>query len=73
MSDVNFTELRNNASGYIDRIEKGEILRIFRHGKLVALLVPPYIAERRRFSDPLVRPGVSLSAAVLSERRESST
>jgi antitoxin (DNA-binding transcriptional repressor) of toxin-antitoxin stability system len=71
MSDVTFTELRNNASGYIDRIEKGETLRIFRHGKLVALLVPPSIAGRHPFSEPLVRQGVSLSAAVLSERAES--
>ncbi len=71
MSDVNFTELRSRASEYIDRTEKGETIRIFRRGKLVALLVPPSSAGRRSFSEPLSRPGVSLSAAVLAERLES--
>jgi prevent-host-death family protein len=71
MSDVNFTELRSKASEYIDRTEKGETIRIFRHGKLVALLVPPSLGFRAPFSEPLVRSGVSLSAAVLAERDES--
>ncbi len=70
MPDVNFTELRNKASEYIDRTERGETIRIFRHGKLVALLVPPGLEGRRPFSEPLYRPGVSLSAAVLAERAE---
>jgi prevent-host-death family protein len=71
MSDVNFTELRSKASEYIDRTEKGETIRIFRHGKLVALLVPPNLEARRPFSEPLSKPGLSLSAAVLAERSES--
>jgi prevent-host-death family protein len=71
MSDVNFTELRSKASEYIDRTEKGETIRIFRHGKLVALLVPASLEGRAPFSEPLARPGVSLSAAVLAERDES--
>jgi antitoxin (DNA-binding transcriptional repressor) of toxin-antitoxin stability system len=71
MSDVNFTELRSKASEYIDRIEKGETIRIFRHGRLVALLVPPTLEGRLPFSNPLSRPGVSLSSAVLAERAES--
>ena len=71
MSDVTFTELRNKASEYIDRTERGETIRIFRHGKLVALLVPAASEGRRPFAEPLSRPGVSLSAAVLAERLES--
>ena len=71
MLDVNFTELRSKASEYIDRTEHGETIRIFRHGKLVALLMPPSLQSRRPFFEPLSRPGVSLSAAVLAERAES--
>ena len=71
MSDVSFTELRNKASEYIDRTEKGETIRIFRHGKLVALLVPPSLEGRAPFLEPISRPGVSLSTAVLAERAES--
>lgn len=68
MSDVTFTELRKHASEFIDRVERGEAVRIFRHGKLVALLVPPRLEGRLPLSEPLVLPGVSLSAAVLAER-----
>jgi prevent-host-death family protein len=71
MSDVSFTELRNRASMYIDRTEKGETIRIFRRGKLVALLVPASLEGRMAFSKPLAKRGVSLSAAVLAGRSES--
>ncbi len=37
---VPLSEFRANTSAMIDRVEKGETLRILRHGKPVAELVP---------------------------------
>ena len=45
MKIVSFTEFRNNASSFLDLVEKGEEVDIQRHGKVVARLVPPCCAE----------------------------
>ena len=41
MQTVALSEFRANASAMIDLVEAGETVRILRHGKLVAELVPP--------------------------------
>ncbi len=41
MQTVPLSEFRANASAMIDLVEKGETVRILRHGKLVAELRPP--------------------------------
>ena len=40
MHTLALSEFRANASAMIDLVEKGETLRILRHGKLVAEVVP---------------------------------
>ena len=76
MKTVTFTEFRKNASGVLDLVEKGESIRVLRHGKAVARIIP---AEQREAQPAwkrpglrLVTPGASLTRAVLEERRSSS-
>lgn len=74
---VPLSEFRAHTSAMIDRVEKGEIVRILRHGKPVAELVPlqpPGEGKVPRWKQPfdpvMLSPGVSLSQAVLDERNE---
>lgn len=78
MHTVPLSEFRANASAMLDLVEQGETVRILRHGKPVAELVPCKCGEQpaklpswKRPFDPVVLPeGVSLSQAVLDERNE---
>ncbi|MFN3569132.1 MAG: type II toxin-antitoxin system Phd/YefM family antitoxin [Polaromonas sp.] len=78
MHTIPLSEFRANASAMLDLVEQGETVRILRHGKPVAELVPCKAEERpekvprwKRPFDPVVLPdGVSLSQAVLDERNE---
>ena len=74
---VPLSEFRANTSAMIDLVEKGETVRILRHGKPVAELVPMAAEEtkkvpswKRPFEPVLLSAGVSLSQAVLDERNE---
>ena len=74
---VPLSEFRAHTSAMIDRVEKGEVVRILRHGKPVAELVPlqPQGEEKvprwkQPFEPVVLSPGVSLSQAVLDERNE---
>jgi prevent-host-death family protein len=73
MKTLTFTEFRKNASDALDLVEKGESIRILRHGKEVAQLIPAGSAGRQpKWKRPglrLVVPGFSLSEAILAERR----
>ena len=73
MITVTFSELRNHARKYFDRVEAGETVEVYRNGKPVARLTPCRGGEGSRWktSNPLRIPGVSLSRAILDERRES--
>ena len=71
---VSFTVFRKKASGYIDLAEKGETIRIMRHGRAVARLVPAgpesnMPAWTRPGLRLKVSSGASLAQAVLAERR----
>jgi prevent-host-death family protein len=72
---VTFTEFRNNASLVLDRVEKGETIRVLRHGKAIAKIVPAELRPRgpawKRPGLRFVVAGASLSRAVLRERRSS--
>jgi antitoxin (DNA-binding transcriptional repressor) of toxin-antitoxin stability system len=60
----------------LDSVEKGETIRVLRHGKPIAKIVPedtPH--EAPAWKQPglrLIAPGASLSKAILKERRSSS-
>jgi len=72
MKTVTFTEFRSNASSWLDEVEKGEMVRIYRHGKAVADLTPANDEEKapswRRPGLRLAGKGASLSDAILEER-----
>jgi prevent-host-death family protein len=75
MKSLSFTEFRKNASEILNLVEKGETIRLLRHGKAIAKIVPAEADEKtpawKRPGLRLVRPGASLSKAVLEERRKS--
>ncbi|MBA3594098.1 MAG: type II toxin-antitoxin system Phd/YefM family antitoxin [Pseudomonadota bacterium] len=78
MHTIALSEFRAQASAMIDLVERGETVRILRHGKPVAELVPLKSEEvvkvpswKRPFEPVVLPPGVSLSQAVLDERSES--
>jgi len=79
MHTIPLSEFRANASAMIDLVEQGETVRILRHGKPVAELVPLKAEEdatkvpswKKPFEPVILPPGVSLSQAVLDERNES--
>ncbi len=79
MQTLALSEFRANVSAMIDLVEKGETVRILRHGKPVAELVPPKDPELNASKvphwklpfEPLVLPtGSSLSSAILEDRED---
>ena len=76
MHTLPLSEFRANASAMLDLVERGETVRIMRHGKPVADLVPPTDALtavrqpswKRPFEPVQLPPGQSLTDAVLDER-----
>ena len=75
MTQATFTEFRKHATAYFDSVEKGEVIRVMRHGKVIADVVPSQGSKNKktwkRQGLPLVIPGVSLTKALLANRRES--
>ena len=75
MKTVTFTEFRKNASGVLDLVERGESIRLLRHGKAIAMIVPADLREPqpawKRPGLRLVTAGAALSKAILEERRSS--
>lgn len=75
MKTLSFTEFRKRASEILTLVEKGETVRVIRHGKTVAKIVPAQTEENtpswKRPGLRLVRPRASLSKAILAERRKS--
>ena len=75
MKSLSFTEFRKRASEILTLVEKGETVRVIRHGKTVAKIVTADTEENipswKRPGLRLVRPGASLSKAILEERRKS--
>jgi prevent-host-death family protein len=75
MKSLSFTEFRKKASEVLTLVEKGETVRVIRHGKTVAKIIPAETEETmpswKRPGLRLVRPGASLSKAILQERQKS--
>jgi prevent-host-death family protein len=75
MKMVTFTEFRQNAATYFDAVEKGETIRILRHGKPVAEVTPaPFEENTISWKQPGLRlsiKGASLSREILQNRKKS--
>ena len=75
MKTATFTQLRQHAKMYFDAVENGETVRVLRHGKPIANIVPAGGEERiPSWKRPPLRlriPGVSLSKTILEEREKS--
>jgi prevent-host-death family protein len=80
MHTVALSEFRANASAMIDLVAQGETVRILRHGKPVAELVPPKPEASQpvpRWKVPIanplriIRPDGKTGAQLIIEERES--
>ncbi len=71
MKQATFTEVRNHAKQYFDFVEAGESVRVLRHGKPIADIVP-VVADlpswKRRHAQPIVLDSVSVSRMIIEER-----
>ena len=77
MKQVSFTEFRRNAASFFNAVEKGETIRVLRHGKPVAEIVPvpsgKDVLSWKRPGPMIKAPrGVSLSREILAERKRAS-
>ena len=76
MKPVKFTEFRQNASELLSKVEKGEIIYITRHGKVIAEISPPNSLEinaKPSWKNPslkLENKGSSFAKAIIQERGE---
>ena len=74
MKVVTFTEFRQNATAYFDVVEKGETVKVLRHGKAIAEVIPAQSEERmvswRQPGLKMSIKGVSLSREILRERKQ---
>lgn len=77
MQVLPLSEFRANASAMLDRVEKGETVRILRHGKPVADLVPVQAEPKGlpHWKQPItprkvVRPDGKTIAQLIIEERE---
>ncbi len=75
MKRVTFTEFRQNAARYFDAVEEGETIKVLRHGKPIAEVVPASDEESTlSWKKPGLRlsvKGASLSREILRERKQS--
>jgi prevent-host-death family protein len=75
MKMVTFTEFRQNAATYFDAVEQGETIKVLRHGKPVAEIIPASDEERTlSWKQPGLRlsvKGACLSREILKERKRS--
>ena len=72
MQIATFTQLRNNARYYFDAVEKGEIIKIKRHGKIIAEIKPAADdGTDNTLKNPAIRlsiKGAELSKIIIKER-----
>ncbi len=72
METAKFTELRARARYYFDKIETGETIRVIRHGKPVADIIPFKGNHKKLYwKEPGVKVnlnGISLSKEIISDR-----
>ena len=76
MTTITFTQFRQSAKTYFDAVERGQKVRITRHGKAIAMMVPigRQVDSALLWKKPALRlkvPGVSLSHVILKDRENS--
>jgi antitoxin (DNA-binding transcriptional repressor) of toxin-antitoxin stability system len=73
MREVSFTEFRMKAAFFFNSVEQGETIRVLRHGKPIAEVVPvqatPQTLSWKRPGLMLEAGGASLSREILRERK----
>jgi prevent-host-death family protein len=73
MITTNFSEFRKHAAEFLDEVEKGEVVRILRHGKAVADIRPVLADDKpswKKKPPQIPLSGVSLSKAILGNRKD---
>jgi len=72
MITVTQTEFRDHIRKYLDAVARGETIRVFRHGKPLATVVPDREARKAYWQQvkPLKLDGVSASKIIIEEREE---
>lgn len=70
MQETNVVELRKNIKHYMDAVENGEVVRVYRKGKPIAEILPLTKREAswKRAVPRLTVPGLSLSREILKDR-----
>ena len=73
MQEANVVELRKRIKHYLDAVESGEVVRVYRNGKPIAEILPmtKRQASWKQEVPRLSIPGLSLSREVLKDRAES--
>ncbi len=74
MLTATFTQFRNNAASFFDKVEKGEAVQIYRNGKPSALLVKagaPVAAKAYwKAAKPLIDLGSTAASRLLRDERK---
>ena len=73
MVNISFSKFRQNAKDYLDAVEKGEIVQVMRHGKVIARIVPPRSTAQPSWKNKglkMLVSGASLSRAIIENRKE---
>ncbi len=73
MKETTVAELRKHTKEYLDVVEKGDVIRVYRRGRPIAEIVP-IPSEKPSWKRDIPRltiSGLSLSREVLKDRAES--
>lgn len=70
MQETNVVELRRHTKAYLDAVEQGEIVRIYRKGHPIADIVPipKSTPAWKRSIERVTIPGISISREILKDR-----
>ena len=73
MQETNVVELRKRIKHYLDVVQGGEVVRVYRNGKPIAEILPLTRREAswKREVPRLTVPGLLLSREILKDRAES--
>ncbi len=75
MRETTVAELRKHTREFLDAVEKGDVIRIYRRGRPIAEIVP-IPAEKPSWKKEIPRltiSGLSLSREILKDRRETNS